>query len=353
MKKASYHVVNEAVEYAKRTGGRYTAGFVNAILRRYIREFIEDNEKRGLDAHGPYGLRVLRTIKSNIQRLAIIHSFPEWLIRRWVERFGENETEGLCSILNRVPDFTLRIDKTGMNIEDAGDYLEKRGIKTQKGRYLDSAIKVDRLAPILRDTLFQQGLMYVQDESSQLVGIAVKPEDGDLILDACCGMGTKTGHLQELSENIRLFSMDMDLKKLKLMGKRQYVINGDVLQNPFREKTFDKILLDAPCSSIGIIRKHPEIKWRLREKDIKESSRKQLAMLSSLWGCLKDNGCLIYSVCSFEPEETTGVLYEFSKENKFIVENPLPVLFNNIEYFLSLPHKTGLDGFFIARLRKI
>ncbi|MCX8111460.1 MAG: hypothetical protein N3D15_09485 [Syntrophorhabdaceae bacterium] len=347
MKKASYHVVNEAVEYAKKTEGRFAAGFINAILRRYIREYIENKDDKSR------GLAIQNNKKSQIQRLSIIHSFPEWIIRRWYERLGQEDIERLCSVLNTVPRFAIRIAIKKMDIEDVVDYLEKKGIKTERGRYIESALYVDRLAPIIKDNLFKKGIIHIQDEASQLTGIALDPKKGDVILDACCGLGTKTYQIQELEADIRLYSMDIDKDKIESIDKKKVnVICGDVLLHPFKEKVFDKILLDAPCSSTGIIRKHPEIKWRLKEKDIKRHGINQLAMLNSLWGCLKENGYLIYSVCSFEPEETIDVLAGFKREKKFIVENPLPLLFNK-EYFMSLPHETGLDGFFIAKLRKI
>ncbi|HPC66104.1 MAG TPA: transcription antitermination factor NusB [Syntrophorhabdaceae bacterium] len=349
MKKASYHVVNEAVEYAKKMEGRYVAGFVNAILRRYIREYIEDTRDKTRDS---VNVCIPQKQKSEIKRLSIIHSFPEWLIRRWHERFGQDDTEKLCAALNKVPRFAIRIDTKRMDMDHVMDYLEKKGIKTEKGRYVESSLYVDRLTPVIKDSLFKQGIIHIQDEASQLAGVALDPRQGDIILDACCGLGTKTEQIKGLEGHIRLYSMDIDMNKLISMDKEgKYIICGDVLLRPFREKLFDKILLDAPCSSTGIIRKHPEIKWRLREKDIKRHGRNQVAMLKALWGCLKDKGYLVYSVCSFEPEETWGVLDEFSRENEFIVENPLPLLFNK-EYFMSLPHETDLDGFFIVRLRK-
>lgn len=349
MKKASYHVVNEAVEYAKKMEGRYVAGFVNAILRRYIREYIEDTRDKTRDS---VNVCIPQKQKSEIKRLSIIHSFPEWLIRRWHERFGQDDTEKLCAALNKVPRFAIRVDTKRMDMDHVMDYLEKKGIKTEKGRYVESSLYVDRLTPVIKDSLFKQGIIHIQDEASQLAGVALDPRQGDIILDACCGLGTKTEQIKGVEGHIRLYSMDIDMNKLISMDKEgKYIICGDVLLRPFREKLFDKILLDAPCSSTGIIRKHPEIKWRLREKDIKRHGRNQVAMLKALWGCLKDKGYLIYSVCSFEPEETWGVLDEFSRENEFIVENPLPLLFNK-EYFMSLPHETDLDGFFIVRLRK-
>jgi 16S rRNA (cytosine967-C5)-methyltransferase len=172
------------------------------------------------------------------------------------------------------------------------------------------------------------------------------------VLDACAGSGTKTRQLSELPHTGSVVSMDNEMKRLRLIGKGAGIVQGDVLQNPFPREVFDTILVDAPCSSLGIIRKHPEIKWRRRPEDIKAFGRTQLAIVKALWHQLKTGGSMIYSVCSFEPEETLEVLEGLEKTDKFVLENPLPFLFNK-EYFLSLPHETGVDGFFIARVKKI
>jgi 16S rRNA (cytosine967-C5)-methyltransferase len=129
------------------------------------------------------------------------------------------------------------------------------------------------------------------------------------------------------------------------------IVRGDILRLPFKRNAFDAILLDAPCSSLGIVRKHPEIKWRRTEDEILRFGVYQLALLRAAWGSLKQGGHCIYSVCSFEPEETLDVIRAFAAKEQFLLENPLPFLFNK-EYFLSLPHETGVDGFFIAKLRK-
>ncbi|RPJ04486.1 MAG: RsmB/NOP family class I SAM-dependent RNA methyltransferase [Deltaproteobacteria bacterium] len=194
--------------------------------------------------------------------------------------------------------------------------------------------------------------MSVQDETSQLAGKAVAPQVGDRVLDACAGSGTKSRQIRESGEGFSLVSMDVDERRLRLSSCRENSLVADGLATPFRGEVFDKILVDAPCSSLGIIRKHPEIKWRRKESDIALFGRTQRALVKGLWGNLKRGGRLIYSVCSFEPEETTEVVGSLAKELQFVLENPFPFLFNK-EYFLSLPSETGMDGFFIARLRKL
>ncbi len=155
----------------------------------------------------------------------------------------------------------------------------------------------------------------------------------------------------ELYPEARFVAMDLRIGRLSPASDRLSAVRGDVLHLPFKQNVFDAILLDAPCSSLGIVRKHPEIKWRRKEEEMLRFGAYQRALLGAVWGSLKRGGCCVYSVCSFEPEETLDVIRAFSGEQQFLLENPLPFLFNK-EYFLSLPHKTGVDGFFIAKLRK-
>jgi 16S rRNA (cytosine967-C5)-methyltransferase len=336
MRKAHYHVVKEAVEYAKEHSGQHIANFVNAVLRRFLRE------KQGLIA-GPSG---------HVEKAALLQSFPDWLVRRWSRRFGEDQTEVLLRFYNAPPRFTLRIDLRRIARRAVAEHFESKGIQTDTGTYLESALWVDRLMPILRDKLFKEGLISIQDETSQVAGLSVQPRDGERILDACAGLGTKTSQLRELAGEAVIVSMDRDVKRLKMIKEKKDVVLGDATHPPFRGEVFDSILVDAPCSSLGIIRRHPEIKWRRREKDIISFGHSQSELLKALWGNLKPGGRMIYSVCSFEAEETTDVIDDLRKDREFMLENPYPFLFNK-EYFLSIPHETGLDGFFIARLKKI
>ena len=171
------------------------------------------------------------------------------------------------------------------------------------------------------------------------------------MLDACAGLGTKTEQMLDEYPEVRLVAMDLRIGRFSPVSGRLSTVRGDILHLPFKQNVFDTILLDAPCSSLGIVRKHPEIKWRRTEEEIPRFGAYQLALLRAAWGSLKQGGHCIYSVCSFEPEETLDVIRAFAGEEQFLLENPLPFLFNK-EYFLSLPHETGVDGFYIAKLRK-
>ncbi len=334
MKKGAYHVVNETVEYAKKENGAAVANFVNAVLRKAAREG-----------------RHLPLPDDPVQRLSVAYSFPQWLVRRWLARLGERQTEALLTTLNLTPEFSLRINQNKMTQELVREMIREKGLIPRSGKLLPSAITVDRIGPLLNDKLFTSRVIHVQDEASQLVGQAVAPEPGELVLDACAGLGTKTEQMLDEYPEVRLVAMDLRIGRFSPVSGRLSTVRGDILHLPFKQNVFDTILLDAPCSSLGIVRKHPEIKWRRTEEEIPRFGAYQLALLRAAWGSLKQGGHCIYSVCSFEPEETLDVIRAFAGEEQFLLENPLPFLFNK-EYFLSLPHETGVDGFYIAKLRK-
>lgn len=344
MKKGYYHVVNETVDYVKKQKGRTTADFVNAVLRGFTREKAPPLQTL------PF-LSDLSEAPSS-KRLSVTHSFPEWLVARWSTRFGEDKTERLLTLLNTVPEFGLRVNLKKTTTSEVMRRLDAKGITARKGKFLESALYVNKLAQILGDELFQSGIVHIQDEASQLLGWSFEVRPGDYILDACAGFGTKSRQIAELWDDPYIVSMDRDFRKLVRVQSGTMPVHGDAMRSPFREEIFDIVIVDAPCSSLGVIRKHPEVKWRRKESDITAFSDIQARLIETLWDNLKTGGCMLYSVCSFEPEETLGVIEGFKEKRKFVLENPLPFLFNK-DYFLSLPHETGMDGFFIAKLRKL
>jgi 16S rRNA (cytosine967-C5)-methyltransferase len=344
MKKAVYHVVKESVDYAKIEHDIRVAGFVNAVLRTFLRDIGEGK----VPLPGGTG----STGSSPRDQMAAVYSFPEWLINRWINRFGPAKTKELLLILNRPPEFTLRINDGKTTKDEVIRRLENMSLNVKPGTFLNSALNVNRLTPLIHDSLLGSKMVYIQDEASQLAVHALQAKPGSLVLDACAGLGTKASHIMDLSSGTRLVAMDNSMNRLRFIDRRARVVHGDVFHTPFRNGIFDTILLDAPCSSLGIIRKHPEIKWRRKEKEIAGFGIQQYAMLKAIWDALKVGGHLVYSVCSFEPEETVNVIDKFKDDKKFALENPLPFLFNK-ECFVSLPHETGMDGFFIARLKKL
>lgn len=176
MKKAAYHVVNETVEYAKAEKGAGVAGFVNAVLRRAIRE------KDALAAALP---------PDPVARMSIEYSFPEWLAARWNKRFGTEAARGLLANLSKSPSFALRVDARKITREEAAGMIAGLGIVVEKGRFAPQALRIDKIGPLIESGLLEKHLFCVQDEASQLAGLAVAPAPGDLVLDACAGQGTR------------------------------------------------------------------------------------------------------------------------------------------------------------------
>ena len=215
MKKADYHVVNEIVDYVKKEKGKAPANFVNAILRRFLRE---KGEKTGI----PEG--------------AVDRSFPEWLVKKWQTRFGKADTEKLLFSLNENPQFTVRVNLDKISLSDAISRLHEEGIKTKEGLLSESALFVQKLGPVLKSTLFSEGLISIQDEMSQLVGLAIGPQKGTRILDACAGLGTKTHQIRELYPDSTLVSMDNEIRRLKSVTNTGLTILGDAIQNPFKRR---------------------------------------------------------------------------------------------------------------------
>jgi 16S rRNA (cytosine967-C5)-methyltransferase len=336
MHKTVHHVVNETVDYVKAEKGQGTANFVNAVIRRSLRE-----------------REILQLPPDLFLRLSIEYSFPRWLVERWQRRFGTEGLRELLALLNKSPEFALRIDLRKTTRDVVAASLAEAGVRTRYGRLLQTALYVDRIGPVLDSDLLAQRLIHVQDETSQMAGHAMAASAGyGLVLDACAGQGTKTDQIREEVPDARVIALDIDGKKLRSIRATNCLIRGDVFTNPFKTEVFDSILLDAPCSSLGIIRKHPEIRWRRSETDIAQYGGLQAEMIRSLSVNLKRGGALVYSVCSFEPEETVEVVERLTGDGRFSVENPLPGLCD-APHFLSVPHITGMDGFFVATLRKL
>lgn len=334
MRKAFYHVVSETVEFAKKQHGRPVGNFVNAVLRRSL----ADKDR-------------LPAPEDTLDRMAIDYSFPEWIVRRWISRFGPDDARNLLTFLNAEPEFCLRIDLERATRETVSTHFQARGIQTRNGLLLPCALYVNKLSPVLSDGLFKEGIIRVQDESSQLVALSVRPQRGMFILDAAAEPGTKSEHLLQLCPSSPIVAMDLHVDKMRSLAPRALLVRGDAVRNPFKKQVFDSILLDAPCSSLGVIQKHPEIKWRRREGDIAMFAGYQVRMIRALWENLRPGGGLIYSVCSFEPEETTEVIERLRGDLAFELEAPLPDLLGKV-FHLSLPHLSGSDGFFLAKLIK-
>ena len=351
--------VNTSVDLTKMFAPVWTAKFVNAVLRNAATSFesvpFPDPEK------------------DVIESISVEKSFPRWLIHRWFERFGKNDTEKLCDTINSIAPITVRTNA----LRTTRDKLHK-SLESEVGEIWHTPFSADGISflnprmMISELTAFKLGWFQVQDEAAQLVTGLLEPCPGETILDACAGLGGKTGHIAQLMKNHgNLVAMDVEKGKISRLAEdmnRQFISIAKThihdLNEPLRGKpylVYDRIFLDAPCSGIGVLRRNPDAKWRSKPEELEAYGKRQNLFLNHLAPAVKPGGILVYGVCSFEPEETDMVIKTFLLEHpEFIIDTPPqkmielnPSFFSSEGYFRSFPHKHGMDGFFAVRLLKI
>ncbi len=364
--------INETVDLVGGEGDR-TKGFVNAVLRM-------------VDT-GRAGIAFPALKQEPVKYISVVFSHPEWLVARWIQRFGVKEAIELCQANLTVPPTTVRVNTLKTTREALADDLNSKGYVTRETQFSPQGLVVNKggqkggdYKPI---TTIKDDRWYVQDEASQLVSLLVAPEPGETVLDACAAPGGKTTHLAELMENSgKLIAMELRggrLKPLKKAVERLGVTIVDIVEGdstahldfqpslfPGPEgaashvstEGFDAVLVDAPCTGLGVVGRNPDIKYKRTEKDIAALSKTQGKFLRNLASYVRPGGRLVYSVCSFEPEETDEVVegflkvhddYEVEDASGFIPEGPGMVVGED-GFLRTYPHTHGMDGFFAARL---
>ena len=345
-----YAAVNEAVEFVKKIRGEKFAGFVNAVLRNIIRT---------LDAiHYPDPEEDL------VQYLAVYYSHPTWMVKRWLDRFGRQETEKFLSVNNEIPDLTLRINKLKITPSDFLALLEKNNINFQGSSYIDYFIRVKSLSGISQLNIFQSGFFTVQDESAAFPVLLLDPKSGERIIDMCAAPGGKTTFIAELMKNegtvVAIDKYESKLNLIKASCQRLGITNVETLAADSSELTIepaDRILVDAPCSGLGALRKKPDIKWKREPEDIQKLTIRQLSLLENASRLLKQGGILVYSTCTTEREENNEVVEKFlQKHPEFVVENATYYVNKSVVtsdgFVETYPHHHHLDGSFAVRLVK-
>ncbi|MDA3896557.1 MAG: 16S rRNA (cytosine(967)-C(5))-methyltransferase RsmB [Desulfobacteraceae bacterium] len=351
--------VNTSVEMAKRAAPPWVVKYVNAVLRNAIR-----NRE---------SLPFPSIAKNPLEAISIQKSFPQWLVKRWIKRFGVESCEKLCDDMNVIPPITVRCNT----------------IKTQRNELLDmlvseaESVSLSTLSPdglcfvrpkqsIHEFSVFKKGLFQVQDEAAQLITFLLAPESDETVLDACAGLGGKTGHIaQQMRNSGQIIAVDQDQKKLTQLNdamQRLGVSNVTTCMHDFKTPMpqfqntgFDRILLDAPCSGLGVIRRNPDTKWSVSLQNLQEYAKKQLWLLENVSTLLKTGGTMVYVVCSFEPEENEVVIRNFLKTHEdFVIQTDfknLPFDINQFSdsegYFRTFPHTHDMDGFFAVCLKRI
>ncbi|MBM4763979.1 16S rRNA (cytosine(967)-C(5))-methyltransferase RsmB [Bacillus sp. B15-48] len=346
--------IYEAVEIAKRRGHKGIASVVNGVLRRIQRE----------------GLPELSNIRDEIKRLSIETSHPEWLVKRWVNQFGFEKTKAMCEMNLTAPLQTARVNTTKTTVKECVSFLEEEGFSVEQSSILPEAIKCLR-GNLATSTAFKHGLLTIQDESSMLAAHALGVRGDEQILDACAAPGGKSTHIAERLDNTgKVISLDLHEHKVKLIvqnAERLGLENIEVkqldsrnVQEHFEKESFDRILLDAPCSGLGVMRRKPDMKYTKVEEDLVRLQEIQQSLLEAVAPLVRKGGMIVYSTCTVdrsENQETVRVFLkkhsEFFGDSSFSERMPEAIqpLIDDFELQI-LPQDFGSDGFYIACIKR-
>jgi len=347
------------VDLAKDYTNKRMASLVNGLLR---------NVERNRDK-----IEYPSIQKDPIKAIATRYSHPAWLVEKWLHYYGVEETISLCKANNTVPQFTVRTNTLKATRERLIEELQKEGVPCKTTLNSPEGIILDHPADITRLSSFQKGWFFVQDEAAQMISCLTNPQTGDQVLDLCAAPGGKSTHMAQMMNNQgHIVAVDVRGDKIALLQENQLRLGINIISAvladaacglPFlnQGRTFDKVLLDAPCSGLGILRRHPEGKWVKSSATITRLKKIQLAIIQNASIHVKSGGCLVYSTCTLNPEENEMVIEKFlsTAGNEFQVENPLPSLPSQVTsfidsrgYFHTFPQRDSMDGFFGARLRR-
>ncbi|MCX7879394.1 MAG: 16S rRNA (cytosine(967)-C(5))-methyltransferase RsmB [Ignavibacteria bacterium] len=346
-----YAAVNESVEYVKRIQGEKTAGIVNAVLRNIARNI--DN------------IRYPTREEDLVYHLAVMYSYPRWIVKRWLEYFGEIEAEKMLFASNRRPYLTIRTNTLKTTSEEIVGRLNSLKLHYFVSPYNpDSFVLRNPKFNILKTDLVTDGLVVVQDTSATLAALLASPEPNSLVYDLCAAPGGKSFLLAELMKNTgKVIAMDKYSSKLQMIVegvKRLGLQNietrtGDAINVKFNELA-DIVFLDVPCSGLGTIAKNPDIKWKKEREDIYRLAETQKKILANAVNFVKPGGVIIYSTCTTEPEENElNIEWFLSNYPNFELEpaeNFLPPAVCDGGFLRTLPSRHHIDGAFAARLKR-
>jgi 16S rRNA (cytosine967-C5)-methyltransferase len=344
--------VNEAVEFVKKLQGQKPADLTNAILRNILRS-------KG-------AIRYPDPEEDLPGYLAAYYSHPTWMVKRYLARFGREDTEKLLETNNERPQLTLKINTIKTTPDEFRKLLASVGLKYTSGKYLPEFIRLHNLSNITQWQYFNEGYFDVQDESAGLACRLLGAEPGMRVLDLCAAPGGKTSYIAALMENKgEIITLDKYESRIKILQKnitRQGFENVKILEADalnFEDKEgFDRVLADVPCSGTGTLSKKPDIKWKKDLLDIRKSAANQSVFIEKAAALVKPGGVLVYSTCSIEPEENFDIVKNFlQKHPEYRLqaagkEVPESVVDEN-GCVQTLPHKHNTDGAFAAKLIKI
>lgn len=348
-----YAAVGESVKLAHRFGHKGTAKLVNAILRRATREA----------ANLPWP-----ETGNLVHDFSIRFSFPEWMISRWLHRLGREATAALCHSINQPSGTDLRANTLRTTSEQLLDELMGEGFEPVPNKYVRNSLHLVS-ASLPKIEALHAGRCVVQGAASTLVGHVLDPQAGELVYDVCAAPGGKALHLAEMMGDCgRVIAMDIHAHRLPLIERTATRLGITVVETEQADATTlsaadwrpgQRVLVDAPCSGLGVIRRKPDIRLHRNAPDLQELARLQRKILQQAAGLVAPGGSLVYSVCSTEPEESLDVIDGFLRENRDFLPADWPdevaKPFNNQivdGHLATYPHLQELDGFFICRLQR-
>lgn len=348
-------VCNESVELAKKYSGIGSSKFVNGLLRSVVRnkEEIGYPDKRDL-----------------AQFFSIKYSHPKWLVEIWLKDYGTEFAEELMKGNNQVPPLTIRLNRLRTTKEEMLQHLNAAGITYNEGIYNEEAINIRGTSAIENLEIFREGYFSVQDESSMLVSKVMNPKPGWTIIDVCSAPGGKAAHMAELMNNHgMIIARDIHKHKLDLINKNSHRLGIKIIETQLFDAQdvdeshigkADGVLVDAPCSGLGLLRRKTDLRWKKKPGDLDELPKLQYRILENASKYLKNGGVLVYSTCTLNKKENLEIVYNFLANNRdFCLDNIKGLIPENLyapraaDGFLELfPNIHKTDGFFIARIIK-
>ena len=344
--------VNESVKLAKKLT-RGLSGFVNAILRSVIRE---------QDSIGVEGLA-----SNDIEVISFIYNIPLWLIDLWMGEFGRDKTEDLCAWFNQQPKLTARINTILIDIPQCLTLLKEQGWDvSQDSNYKDIIYINSHRGSLEKSDAVIKGYITFMDKASMLVARLVNPQPGERVLDCCAAPGGKSMYMAALMDNTgSLISCDIHEHKIALMESNAQRLGISIVQTKVQDATdlpsawksyFDRVLVDAPCSGLGILQKKLDMRWRKDESTLSELPPLQLAILERAAMTVKEKGYLVYSTCTLNYRENEDVVEAFLQKHKEFsivpVGTDFPLKSNN-GMITTYPPTDDMDGFFMVKMQRI
>ena len=342
--------VNEAVEFMKRIRGEKAGGLVNGVLRNIIRN------KEGI--HYP-------DVQNDAALyLSTMYSHPIWMVKRWMNRFGFYETEKMLESNNKKPGLTLRVNTMKTTVDDFMKMFDLQNISYERSAFLPTFLRTPTFTNISQSEIFKRGFFTIQDESAGIAATLVDAHPGETVIDLCSAPGGKTTFLAEAMKNEgKIIAVDKYRTRLDRVSSSCERLGISIVECvaadgvEYQGSKADKVIVDAPCSGLGILSKKPDIKLKRELRDINELVDIQTQLLENASSLVKDGGAMVYSTCTIEPEENFGIVKQFLAHHPdFSIDHAGQYVNKEIVsadgFVETLPHVHGIDGSFSVRLVK-